>query len=209
MGDVGRYTSFLTSMVALQVPVGTQFTFKAGVDVPGNLNACWRDALEKNNPQWAWIQGDDHTFDPDILTRLLDHHVDVVAPLVTKRKHPFTLLAFPEKKENRYRAAQWPEVPEKGLWELKAVASAGLLLSRRAMDALGDPWFDHGPLVGTERVGWDMYLCDQLRYHDFPVYCDPTLTLGHTSPVTFRPMRHEGTWGLAVDLGHSQILHLQ
>ncbi len=196
-------------MIGLQIPVYSQFMVRQGVDCMTNLNQCWREAIEKGDPQWAWIMGDDHTFDGDILTRLLDHNVDAVAPFCTKRKPPFTPLIFLERTEDRYRYARWDEIPEKGLWQVAGTGSAGLLLSRGVMNALGDPWFTPGPQYGTSFLGWDLYLCDRIREKGFLMHVDLDLTMGHTSPVIYRPGVKDGSWGVNLDLGLDQILHLK
>lgn len=215
INDVGgRYADFMTSEAALHVPVGSELFFQSSANVAWNLNTCWRAALESERTHHvrfshAWILGDDHVFSPTLLTSLLDRHVDVVAPLVAKRSPPFSPIVFPDRVGVRYRTAAWKEIPFAYLWPVACVASAGMLLSRAAMDALGDPWFVPGPTIGTESVGWDMYLCDRLRERGILIHCDTAQVMGHTAAITYTPRHQDGVWGLDAHLGNHEVLHFQ
>ena len=154
--DLARYTDFMTSMAILQKPLDVRLIVTKTTDVVGNCNAICRRMVG----DWVWIMGDDHVFDPTILLRLLEHDVDIVVPLVFTRTPPYKPVVMErevgvdELGHVEYEIF-WP--PASGLHEVYAAGSAGMLISRKVIQALGDPWF------ATDGRGLNEEVCRDYR----------------------------------------------
>lgn len=189
--EVVRCPPFVGSLMRLVfgggLPEGSVLYWHQGCDIPYELNHGIRRMLADPALQWAWIMGDDHTFLPDVLMRLLAHDVPVVAPLVLRRNVPnHTVIYDAEHKPVSL------DREARGLLSVHAVGNAGMLIRRSALDAIGDPWFTHRT---PERSAEDLAFCDSLREHGIPIYVDVDTWMGHVTPVEVWPHRaDDGTW---------------
>ena len=201
LGDLTRYTDFWVSVLALQRPPGTRILPVKGTSVARNKNQAYR-AFLTSGAQWVWSMGDDHVFLPDILTRLLDHQVDVVAPLCLKRKPPFQPVVYRGPGEREHFLERYTMeglAASRGLLEVYACSTAGMLVRRRVVEAIADPWFELGQ-GSTDVLGEDLHFCAKLRAASIPIYVDLDVTLGHQTPMTVWPERDEaGMWWVAID----------
>lgn len=199
-GELARYSTFTQSMLSLVAPPGSQVIWKPGVNIAGNLN----EMLEERSGEWVWLMGDDHLFAPDMLLRLLRHGVDVVAPLVTKRKPPFEPIVYRQTSRNTLGLEVVPptELPPSGLYPAAACTCAGIVIAMRVFDALTPPYFEVGQM-GTTDLREDLYFLQKVRAKGFPVYVDLDTRLGHTTPGTIWPQYVDGRWQVLVDFeGH-------
>lgn len=190
--EVLRFPLFVGNLLRLVLsggaPEGTAAPFwHQGCDIPYEINHGIRRMLADPTLQWAWILGDDHTFEPDILMRLLAHDVPVVAPLVLRRNVPNRTVI--------YKSDGTPlslRADEHGLRPVYAVGNAGMLIRRSVLEAVGDPWFVHN---GPERAGEDLAFCGKLRRLGIPIAVDLDTFMGHITPVEIWPHRAaDGTW---------------
>src|SRR5262245_35175940 len=76
-GELLRFASFGVALSWMQKPAKATMVWKFGNDLVGNANALCREMVG----DWLFIMGDDHTFFPDVLMRLLQHDVDIVVPI--------------------------------------------------------------------------------------------------------------------------------
>ena len=87
---LGRYVDFEQSLELLQVPQGTkQWRIRSGACAM-NCNI----GVSKRVGDWVWFIDDDHTFEPDVLLRLLAHNKEIIAPLVPMRYPPFDFVMY-------------------------------------------------------------------------------------------------------------------
>jgi hypothetical protein len=174
-----------------------------GMDVTTNLNTIIRDLFEG---EWLWILGDDHTFDPLLLTRLLARDLDVVVPLVTKKSPPFNLVCFKGEEMVIKNGIEYPlythvtpaDLPDGGLMKVHAVGSAGILVRRHVLDAIGDPWFESS--TGTV-INDDLEFCRKIREAGYDIWVDCDEQMGHIGSLTVYPSRRDGAWGMYLDFG--------
>jgi hypothetical protein len=188
-GDLGRFAAFNISMwgVIAHLPMGSNARYARGVDVSGNCNSIIRDFVG----EWVWMMGDDHYFAPDILLRLLEHDVDVVVPHCLKRTPPWPAVVYSHQDEDGwYHTAK---LPKEGLTEIYAAGSAGMLIRRRVLEALEDPWFRPAP--DAEGLNEDLYFCQKVREAGFKIYCDPAIPLGHIATYNIFPKWHNDEVG--------------
>jgi hypothetical protein len=200
--DLARYHRFTSSLVNLEQPTGSRVVLGVGQSIVDNLNMAIR-ALRPQDA-WVWALGDDHTFEPSMLMRLLDRGLDVVAPLCTKRGAPFGLVHYQEQISDTpyHKAVQFNEIPNVP-FEVEWTGSA-LLIRRDVLDEIGDPWYSNED--GAGRLTEDKSICLKARAHGYRVMIDPDLSLGHIGHVVARAERQGGVWGLTLRLG-DQSLH--
>lgn len=202
--DLARYSAFWTDLHFLNTD--HTLAIVRGMDVTSNLNTIFREMLEGD---WVWIMGDDHTFDKDILNRLLERDVDVVVPMCAKKSPPFNLVSFKSEEMVVYESdgKEYPhytyvtpaDLPtEGGLMKVHAVGSAGMLVRRHVIDAIGDPWFENS--TGTV-INDDLEFCRKIRDAGFDIWLDTDEHLGHIGHFTVYPSRRDDSWGVYLDFG--------
>src|SRR5262249_22923318 len=142
---------------------------------------------------WLWFIDDDHTFQPDVLERLLAHQVDIVGPLCPRRRSPFTPVPTVDDVP--------VELSKPGLGVVTATGTAGLLVRRGVFDALDAPWFQHGSKQDGTHVSDDTYFCRQARAAGFDVHVDTSVQLTHLNVVDIGFAYRDGEWCRELTVG--------
>ena len=155
--------------------------------------------------QTVWIMGDDHVWDSSVLMDMLaimdeNPEVDILVPLVVKRNppwHPVIVQSLGQVSDEgipMFETVKWEDIPEKGLLEIDAAGSAGMLIA--------GSWTSSSPLVlpplheRTHRPAQrglhllhvrQVHRSAHLRYG----------RRGHRTPGVFnvRPLYRNGQWG--------------
>jgi len=223
--EMGRFLLFTVSIAGTNQPPNCFLNAAASASVTENLNRIMgdlrtegrerRDAMgnvvsvDRVTDEWVWIMGDDHCWENMALVdmlRTMDRHpeIDVLVPLVTKRNPPWHLVLFDEVGEHAddgtpmFRPIPWDRVPTKGVFEVDAAGSAGMLIRRRVIDAMDEPYFYSTLDAGGRQVvlNEDVTFCTRIRHeHGFNVYATPEVTLGHLGIFNVRPMHNGERWG--------------
>jgi hypothetical protein len=198
-GDLSRYSEFNISLCAAIAasPLGSELVYTRGVDVSGNCNEIIRKVLSLEKADWVWILGDDHTFEQGLLLRMLEgvysEDLDLLVPHVLKRTPPWPPVVYSHQDEHGWYVAA--NLPREGLTRIHAAGSAGMLIRRRVLEALEDPWFRPAP--DAAGLNEDLYFCQQVREAGFELWCDPALPMGHIAVHSVRPTYGEGGWHVA------------
>lgn len=213
--EIGRFAMFTVSLAGTRQPDNTHLSVMASASVVENLNQVIRQLRDED--EWVWILGDDHVWESDCLMRLIDAmddnpDIDVLVPLVVKRNPPWHLVIFHDADTYddglpRFQPFTWEEIPETGVFEVDAAGSAGMLVRRHVLDAIGDPWFrSTGGVVLNE----DVTFCHQAREEGFRVFASADVTMGHLGIFNVRPMRRNGRWGALTEFSspEEQFRHL-
>lgn len=213
--EIGRFAMFTVALAGTRQPEYTNLSVMASASVVENLNHVIRQLRDED--EWVWILGDDHVWEPDCLMRLLDAldetpEADIIVPLVTKRNPPWHLVLFREAGEYddglpRWQPLGWDEIPETGVFEVDAAGSAGMLIRRHVLDAIGDPWFrSSGGVILNE----DVMFCRDARQLGYRVYASADVTMGHLGIFNVRPMWRGGRWGALTEFSspEEQFRHL-
>jgi hypothetical protein len=190
--EIARFQLFQAALFAAlaNAPPMTRLVTAMGADISGNCNELCRQMTG----EWLWIMGDDHAFEPELLPRLLAHDVDVVVPHCLKRNPPWMPVVFSHQdEEGNFVTAQ---LPENELVEIHAAGSAGMLVRRRVLEAIADPWFRPAP--DAAGLNEDLYFCQQVREAGFKIHCDSGALLGHISLHTVWPRWQDGRWHLGL-----------
>lgn len=201
----GRYHEFWLSMNNLLVPHGTKLNLAVSCDIAFNFNNGTRARLA--NGTWVWFMGDDHTFEPDLLLKLLDHGKDVVQPLVPTKVAPFRPCLMHGPYRKGMPVYTWDEIPGGGLWALPKTdftGQAGLLVREPVLTALKDPWFSPGQLE-PDRVMEDMYFCKSLHEAGYTIWIDCDQVMGHKADIESKPVRIDGRWVPGIVSGRTHL----
>lgn len=189
--ELARFSGFFQSLLGVMgnLPPGSGLGWAKGVNIPKACNSLVEQML--GGPYgWLWVMGDDHTFEPDIAVRLLEHDVDVIVPHCLKRYPPWMSVVFESQDDDGYYVPA--DLPEESLTEIHAAGSAGMLIRRRVLETLANPWFAPSPDAGG--LNEDLHFCQKAREAGFQLWCDPSVILGHITLATVKPTWSEGQW---------------
>lgn len=207
-GELARYADTFADLAALRVPMGAGLTWFRGVLIADGLNKCLQALYSRPDLEWAWIMGDDHRFPPDVLLRLLDRDVDCVAPVCVHRHPPFNSTVMRVGEDTSRSLNVW-ELPTSGMYKLgehEACGDAGLLIRKRVLDAIPQPWYD------TRRSGAfssdDAAFTYRVKEAGFDVYVDCETPIGHITPMTATPRVEDGKWVLRIDASDKPVAGL-
>lgn len=205
--ELSRFSGFFQSLLGVMatLPAGSGLSWAKSVDVPGNCNSLCRHMMNNGNWRWLWLMGDDHIFDRDIVARLASHDVDVIVPHCLKRYPPWHPVVYGGgDADGLYYTA---ELPEEGLTEIHAAGSAGMLINRRVLEKIGDPWFTPGP--GAQGLNEDLEFCRKAREAGFKIYCDPAVGLGHITLTTVWPHWQDGEWQVSLQVSDQENIPIR
>lgn len=207
-GYASRYVAFDDCLTKLRQPPGTVIKREVGVNFEHNWNQMIRGLPD--HAEWFWILGDDHTFPPDLLLKLLDRNVDVVVPLCLHRASPFMPVIRGQREEPRdFVRVDWkPLEGRTGLIDLADVptevdgapitklvtGNAGMLIRRSVFERVPAPWFEVGA-VHRELRSSDLHFCRKLHDAGVKLYLDCDNPMGHILDMAVWPGRKDdGTW---------------
>src|SRR3990167_1927320 len=191
-GDLTRYALAMQCLMSLKVPAGSVNAWHTGVLIAKSINAAFQVVIDNSALQWAWIMGDDHTFDPDVVLKLLDRDKDAIVPLCLNRLPPMDPTIVDHDKT---RMKYLEELPTAGLYKLgpnETCGDAGLLVRRSVLEKIGSPWYDHR--ISGAIAAEDQAFVRRVKDNGFDVYADLDTRLGHIGHVNFLPVLKGGKW---------------
>lgn len=197
-GDLSRYPSFMVSMMNLMVPKDSSWKWVRGNGIAANRNLILRGLQPEH--EWVWFIDDDHSFEPEILLKMLSRNVDLLQPLISTRKPPFQPYAYMWS-DSGVRSLSWEEIKPNELNPVDAIGCGGALIRRIVLDKIGKPWFEEGKLF-ADCIGEDLYLCKKAERHGFQCYVDASVTMGHMTTAEVWPVANQGMWCVDLDLYH-------
>lgn len=218
VADLMRYSEFFIDAMNLGalggIPPGSGLAIRRSGSVVENINGALHDMPDDH--EWAFIMGDDHRFSHDMLVQLLEAQEDVIVPLCMRRTPPFTLVQFGEESEffderlgrsyPGYKPLAFDQVPDH-VFEVVASGSAGMVVRRHVLDAVGYPYFESSDGVFLNE---DLEFCRKVRALGFKIMCDPHAYLGHVGQMTIWPSRYEGNVVARIDHGgppgHNEVV---
>lgn len=193
-GDLVRYGQAIRSIDNVVVPAGSNEHWEMGSNVAGSLNKAIALMVSRPEFQWIWLMGDDHVFPQDIVLKLLARGVDCIVPLCLNRFPPFDPTIIKGDGANR-AIRRLESLPDGGLYELaddETCGDAGMLLSRRVIEALEPPWYNRtrSGSVGVD----DQVFVQRVKEAGFKVHVDLDNVIGHMSPFVMLPYRKPEGW---------------
>jgi len=214
--EVGRFALYTNSLIGTQQPDNCYASMTCSASVAENLNGSIRQLRDID--RWLWVMGDDHVWPGNTLMGMLDvmddyPEIDILVPLCTKRNPPWHLVLFHEALEDddmghpMFNPLPWSEVPATGVFEVDAAGSAGMLIRREVLDAMGDPWF-YSTLDNQGRqvvLNEDVTFCTRARHqHGFRLFASSDHTLGHLGIFNVRPLYRNGKWGALTEFSTTE-----
>lgn len=198
-GELARYSDSMADLEALRVPLGAGRSWFRGVLIAEGLNKALKGIYAKPDFEWAWIMGDDHRLEEDVVLRLLDREVDVIIPMCVHRHPPFysTVVGIKEDGSREYKPVS--DFPTAGLYKLKngeACGDAGMLIRKRVLDAIPEPWYDN--LRSGSFSSDDLCFSQRIQDYGFDVHVDCEVVIGHTTPMTITPRVVDGEWKMSL-----------
>jgi hypothetical protein len=127
----------------------------------------------------------DITFEPQHVTKLLDHNEDIVGAAYSKRVSPFITTAW----YNIDHWDTWVRVRDidADLVQVDAIALGFCLIKTAVFDQLQLPWFQLGFYNG-QYTGEDIEFFRTVKNSEIPVWLDVNVTkeLGHLGTYEFK-----------------------
>lgn len=202
-----RYYEFSLSLDAVGAPEGTKLHIERSCDIAQNFN----NGVKKMTGEWAWFLGDDHSFSPTVLMRLLQHQVDVVVPIAPCKGYPWApcVMKGPEWRED-LTLYRWDELSGEGLLALPKgdfIGQAGMLVKKAVLDKIGYPWFKAGQL-DKGRLQEDLTFCRELQTLGYTVWVDQEVIFDHHVPIGITARKHLGIWTPALKSGSGGVVVL-
>lgn len=200
-----RYYEFQFSLDAVGAPVGSKQLVIRSCDITQNFN----DGVKQMVGDWVWFLGDDHSFEPGLLIKLLNHHVDIVVPITPCKSAPFMpcMMHGPEDYNEVWHEDMplyhWSELSGTGLLPLPKgdfIGQAGMLVRKNVLDTLGYPWFKCGQL-DPGRLQEDLDFCHRVQQAGFTVYVDQDTILDHHYICGITARKVNGTWTPSLKFG--------
>ena len=194
--DSARYTLFWTCLDTLELPHGWRKEKLIGGDWCGARNALCQMTLD-SDAEWLFFMDDDHAFAPNVLNQLLSHDKKVIVPVCTTRSAPFPPVAFTERvDDSRYLPIYLPGQEDSGLVEIVAAGTAGMLIHRSVLIAVGGPrWFEY------DAASEDLLFCNKAKEEGFDIHVDLSVKIGHITHAVMWPTVHDGEWCVGATIG--------
>jgi hypothetical protein len=188
-----RYSECYASLMGLQKPPGTAFLQCKSMSVADNFNRIARDFLQ-TQAEWLFLVNDDHLWAPDTLTKLLAHNVDVVTGLYLSRVYPYKPVIHDQVDSNGLIFDRYLSQHEHGLVPIKACGDGCLLIRRRVLEAIPDPWWELGN-PERDKCCHDVLFSKKVREAGFQMWADLEVVVGHLATVAVFPHRNQkGEW---------------
>ncbi len=221
--EAGRFSRFWACLEQMERPPGTKPVVLFGANIAENLNA----ALRQRIGPWFQFWGDDHTFAPDLLTRMLrkmdDYpEIDLLIPFTVRRTPPFSPVIFVDWWHNALGVPTHMPlacVPPPSKWHMPIVSTglAGAVIREHVLEAIGDPWFEWGhkmDLTHPEgpykiRQGEDMVFCDKMTALGMKIFVDLENTVGHIIAPSVEPRWTGKDWVVDLKIGDKLITSLK
>jgi hypothetical protein len=196
-GQVTAEFCYSLAMACKVLDVPIRLDYHAGCYVHYNRNVLLDNALKSDSTHLMFIDTD-IAFPRDGIPQLLAHKKPIVGGAYNLRKKP--------EMDDRGPVAVTTVKPLEGApremdrskpFECRGLPTGFMLIELDVLRNLpekpdfmggrdgtveGTPrkWFDFGNYAGF--VGEDIYFCDFLRKQGVPIWCDPTIKLGHVGP---------------------------
>lgn len=202
-GTSARYSDTYASLMDLEKPEGWIFRQKKGMSVADNFNSIARLFLN-TTAEWLFLVNDDHVWAPTALKSLLAHDKDVVTGLYLARTLPCAPVVFDQTSEDGRIFPFYLQKGQRGLVPIKACGDGCLLIRRRVLEAIPDPWWELG-IPETDKCGHDVLFSKKVCDAGFQIYCDMEVTVGHIGMFAIFPYRDaDGNWQtFLINNGHT------
>lgn len=192
-GEGARFSECYASLIGLEKPPGTAFLQFKSMSVADNFNRIAR-AFLRTQAEWLFLVNDDHIWAPNTLKNLLARNVDIVTGLYLARTFPFAPVIFDRVSDLGLVYPRYLDKGEQGLVPIKAAGDGCLLIRRKVLEAVPDPWWELGN-PEKDKCCHDVLFSKKVAEAGFQMYADLEVTSGHLGVFAIFPHRQpDGTW---------------
>lgn len=194
--ESAQYSRFSEDLNSLVIPDGTVKDFEYGTDYAELRNKLTRRALERDS-YWIWFITEGHSFEPEIIEKLLSRNQSIVSPIVLSREAPFLPESFVGLAAGgEYVPLLLNEVTGPGtMVEVRAATLTGMLIRSAVLKEVRDPWF-------RSNEGNDYsFFCERAREAGFQAYVDTSVRIGNRLTADMKAIHRGGKWELAARVG--------
>lgn len=195
--DAARYSSFSIDLEALQLPDGSVKDFEIGENAAAARNALVERALARGS-YWVWFISENYSFAPDIITTMLSHEKQILAPIVLSTTAPVHALAYKgvSRASRRLEVKLDSVIGPGSLFEIESATTSGMLVRRAVFETLPAPWFS------ADDVDDELLFCDAAMAAGFEPFLDTSARLGNRCTASMYPAHRGGKWELSVSVGN-------
>ena len=208
-GEQFRFAQSARCAMTMMAPAGSALAWPMGVLVAHNINLAFQSVLDNPALQWCFLMGDDHTYPPDIIPKLLDRNVDAVIPLCLNRAPPIEPTIAVRMDDGRHRFKLLSELPGSGIYRLadnETCGDAGLLIRRHVLEKIGAPW--HLTKKSGAHDAEDREFTERIKDHGFSVHVDLDNPIGHIAPTVLSPVRYQDQWNIRLEIAGKPVCNL-
>ena len=163
--------------------------FRQGTILSEQRQELLKIAVE-NGADYCVFLDTDMRFPKDIISRLIDHDLPVVATNCAKRRRPISATARIEDPDDPTKlVAVWPDKNVTGLQRVQVVGTAVMAIKAEVLGQLAYPWFDQPFMADKDSfVGEDLFFCSRLKQAGVPLYIDHDLSweIGHIGKYEYK-----------------------
>ena len=158
--------------------------------------------------QWLFLTNDDHIYPPDTVLRLLSHGKDYVTGLYLKKQTPFDPILYDRIEPDGTLHPRRLRDEDSGLIPIVASGDGCLLLSRRVLETIPQPWWEMSTPFTPDLITQDLIFCRKVREAGFEMWCDLDVTPGHLAITPVRAQKIDGVWRTVLASGPSESILL-
>jgi hypothetical protein len=199
--DQARQIDFFVRFSKVALPPGSQVRYYPGFFAHHNRMMGTKDALAAG-ADYVFFVDDDQLLQPDAVTRLLEHNVDIVSVNLLYKEKPWEAYMF-----ERLGGGLFPRElgTQRGLVEVDACGLGGVLVKTSVFRAITDyEWFAVSPEARTD----DLYFCALAKKHGFKIHVDLETASGHINYCAVWPVHTGDKWEVLVQLANGgEFLH--
>ncbi len=205
--EFARRADFYDYFNQLEKPEGTMVTFSHGQSPARNRNIMIRMALQHEASHILFLD-DDMAFKPNLLTRLMEHDVDIVSGLYLMRNYPHLPVMFDEAYDDGKCKFAFLSPGKSGLVEVVNIGLGACLIKTDVFRAMEEPWITLGE---CEKDHWcdDIAFFNRARKQGFKLHCDLEAPCGHMMTAIIWPNRSaEGSWFTMYNTGAQETFQV-
>lgn len=190
--ELARYSEPYNSLIAMDKPENTRIVQNYHSSVAYGMNEIGRYFLKSDN-EFLFFVNDDMLYQRDALTRLLSHDKDIVCGVYLRRGFPFEPVIYDFIDERGMVRPHYLVDGESGLIPIKACGSGVILIRRRVLETMQQPWWRLGT-IQPDLISEDLTFSREAGAAGFEIFCDLDVRVGHMILAPVIPHYDGGRW---------------
>lgn len=211
MGEQARYNNYWSTFLQVLTPPRTIRQGLFGIYIADLQNKLARMFLS-TDCQWFWIVNDDQIYPRETLIALMKRNKDIVIPLCLEKNAPHAPLLYERRLSDGTHPFRYMRRGDHGLVEIGAGAGGGMLIHRRVLETLPDPWWTVqtviSPVDGKPgQTSEDFDFCDKAIEAGFRIWADLDVSVAHMATYGVRAVVDpDGEWFTSLMRQEEQVI---